>query len=388
MTFTFFSNYFNHHQKALCDALYQSLGDDFRFVETEPMEEFRANMGWGQETLPPYVLQAHLSAKSKSKALILGAASDVVMIGSAPEDYIESRIAENRLTFRYTERPLKEGWIKMFIPRLTKKFYHLHYRNRKKEVYLLGASAYAAADYQKLHSYPDKCYKFGYFPDIPNRGLEELMQEKRKNEPMTILWAGRFLQLKRADLLLKALAVLQEKQIDFQLRMVGKGEEEASLKELSAKLHLESKITFLGFLSPEEVREEMEKANIFVMTSNFLEGWGSVIYEGLSAGCAVVASHACGSTPWLVHSDENGYVFQSGSTESLSDKLERLLTNREKTEQLGRNAYLQMQKLWNPKVAAKRLLALSEGLLNGKKENFDEGPLSRADVLKNNWFRE
>ena len=47
MTLAFFSNYFNHHQKALCDEWFELLGEDFTFVETEPMEEFRMSMGWG-----------------------------------------------------------------------------------------------------------------------------------------------------------------------------------------------------------------------------------------------------------------------------------------------------------------------------------------------------
>ena len=52
----------------------------------------------------------------------LGEESDVVMIGSAPEDFVEKRLSKNRLTFRYTERPLKEGTVKMLIPRLARKF--------------------------------------------------------------------------------------------------------------------------------------------------------------------------------------------------------------------------------------------------------------------------
>ncbi len=388
MTFTFFSNYFNHHQKALCDALYDKLGSGFTFVETEPMEEFRSKMGWGREEIPSYVLKSHLSEEKKQEAMRLGVESDAVMIGSAPECFIEERMQKNLLTFRYTERPLKEGWFKMLIPRLARKFYHIHYRNRRKNIYVLGASAYAAADYRILRSYPGKCYKFGYFPFIPELDIEACMQEKGRNHPPVVLWAGRFLKLKRADLLLHALHQLSEREIDFKLRMVGNGEEEAHLKELVNKLNLTKQVEFLGFLSPEAVRTEMEKANIFVMTSNFLEGWGAVIYEALSAGCAVVASHACGSTPWLVKPGVNGYIFKSGSRNSLADKLEWLLKSKEQTEKLGRNAFAQMHDMWNPQIAATRLLELSESLINGEQRVYEDGPLSPAEIRKNNWFHE
>ena len=47
MTITFVSNYFNHHQKPFSDACYRALGEGYRFIQTEPMEEERVAMGWG-----------------------------------------------------------------------------------------------------------------------------------------------------------------------------------------------------------------------------------------------------------------------------------------------------------------------------------------------------
>ena len=162
-TITFYSNYFNHHQKALCDAFYAILKEGFTFVETMPMEEFRSDMGWGEQC-PPYVLKTYESAQNEEKARELGNSSDLVIMGTAPEYYIEPRIAENKIVFRYSERPLKEGFIKFFIPRLTKKYIHLHVRNKNRKVFILAASAFAAYDFKKMFgSYPDKCYKFAYF---------------------------------------------------------------------------------------------------------------------------------------------------------------------------------------------------------------------------------
>ena len=43
----FISNYINHHQIPFSNALYEQLGDDYHFIQTEPMEEERIAMGWG-----------------------------------------------------------------------------------------------------------------------------------------------------------------------------------------------------------------------------------------------------------------------------------------------------------------------------------------------------
>lgn len=389
-TLTFFSNYFNHHQKALCDEWYKLLGDGFTFVETMPMEEFRANMGWGEDT-PSYVLRSYESDEANEKAKRLGIDSDLVVMGTAPEYFIEPRLDAGKIIFRYSERPLKEGFIKFFIPRLTKKYLHLHVRNRKKNIHILGASAFTSLDYKKMFgSYLNKCYKFGYFPKHMSYDIDELMQRKEdeanKAGAPTILWEGRMLKLKRADLLIKAAAILRDKGYDFNVTIVGDGEEKDNLINLSRNLGLTDKITFQGFLSPDEARDKMSLAKIYVMTSNFWEGWGSVIYEGLNAGCAVIASHACGATPWLVKDKETGLVFKSGSAKSLADKIEVCLKDDSYRRQLGENAYKQMATMWNPYVAATRVIELAQTINEGGQCPFEDGPCSKAEYLKNNWY--
>ena len=222
-TLTFYSNYFNHHQKALCDEFYKILGDGFKFIETMPMEGFRASMGWGENT-PDYVLRTYESVKNASIADKLAVSSDLVIMGTAPEDYCEERLKEGKLTFRYSERPLKEGFIKFFIPRLTKKYIRMHLKNRNKNIYVLCASAFTALDFKKMfNSYPDKCYKFGYFPVHKEYDLNELMDKKKKEGCVTILWLGRMLKLKRPDLVVSAAKNLKDLGYDFKLLMVGEG---------------------------------------------------------------------------------------------------------------------------------------------------------------------
>ena len=103
--------------------------------------------------------------------------------------------------------------------------------------------------------------------------------------------------------------------------MKTKSSEKEKLIKLSKKLKVDDRVCFEDFLKPDAAREKMSLADIYVMTSNFWEGWGSVIYEGLNAGCAVVASHACGATPWLVKDKETGLVFKSQSAKSLANKI-------------------------------------------------------------------
>ena len=401
-TLTFYSNYFNHHQKALCDEFYKLLGDGFKFIETMPMEGFRAQMGWGEDT-PSYVIRTYERPEYEEAAKLLAISSDVVIMGTAPEEYCEARLKENKLTFRYSERPLKEGFIKFFIPRLTKKYIRMHIKNRDKNIYVLGASAFTALDFKKMfNSYPDKCYKFGYFPVHKEYDIDSLLAEKKnfasENQP-TILWLGRMLKLKKPELVVMAARQLKDLGYNFKLHMVGEGEMRPVLEKMVQEYALTDRVTFEDFLSPDEARDRMAQYQIYVMTSNKLEGWGSVIYEGLNAGCAVVASHVCGATPWLVENEKCGLVYRSGSVESLASQLKKLLDKPELIDEYGKAAYEKMHDKWNPESAAKSVIKLAEGLnkvsADGNKIKYpadeyviEDGPCSKAGYLRNNWFKQ
>lgn len=393
MVISFFSNYFNHHQQALCEAIASQEDVEFFFIETEPMEEFRTKMGWGVQDLPNYVLRSYESDEKYRECLRLGIDSDLVIIGSAPEEFIAKRLEENKLIFRYTERPLKEGIIKKYVPRLYKKYKAMHYANRDKNIYVLGASAYAAYDYSVLKAYAGRILKFGYFPEGESLSADKLIEKKRYTEekaflPLRILWSGRFIRLKHAELLLGALRDLKKAGLKFEAMLVGNGPEEKKLKSMAIVYGLEDCVTFMDFVSPEKIRSIMEESDIYVCTSNHLEGWGSVIYEGASAGCAVVASHLCGSAPFLVKPGKTGFLFKSGSEKSLYGKLKMLLEDRSLTKVCGMGAYENMQNLWNPSVAGKRIVEFSKALNSGESISYDDGPLSITPVLKNTWYKE
>ena len=83
------------------------------------------------------------------------------------------------------------------------------------------------------------------------------------------------------------------------MTFIGGGECEEELKKYTEQNRLEERVSFTGFLKPEEVRAYMDDADIYLFTSNFEEGWGAVINEAMNSGCAVIASHAVGAAPYI-----------------------------------------------------------------------------------------
>lgn len=378
MKLVFVSNYFNHHQKALCQRLYSHLGEDFSFIATKPMREERRRLGYDTGKLPEYVICAYDMERDAEFCIKLIDSADAVLIGSAPEFLLKNRKRIGRLILRYSERPFKNGFSYLsYIPRFLK--WHME-SPANKPIYMLCASAYTAGDYAKFLMYRGKTYKWGYFPDARECDIDSAISQKTEN---SVLWCGRFIDWKHPDDALEAVNILIKKGYDLNFKFIGTGDMEDSLKLRAKELGIEKFVEFAGSMSPDSVRDNMVKSRIYLVTSDFKEGWGAVVNEAMASGCAVVASHAAGSVPYLIQDGDNGLVYESGNVEALSDKIEKLLVDSAYCEKLGKNAYETISKLWNADVAADRLLELADGILKGKKVSFKAGPCSKADSLKN-----
>lgn len=379
MKLTFVSNYINHHQIPVSTELYKALGEDYCFVQTEVMEQERTAMGWGVDrTKLPY-LKCWYEEPQICERLVME--SDIVIFGGVEEErYIEKRLAAGKPVIRYSERLYREGQWKAVSPRGLLKKYKDHTRYRNKEVYLLCSGAYVASDFRIVRAYPDKMYKWGYFTETKKYDVDKLLQEKTGN-PVEILFAGRFLPLKHPEYALRLAEHLKEKNIAFHLTMVGGGELEESLHREAEQGGLMPYVTFAGFQKPEIVRGYMERADIFLMTSNYLEGWGAVINEAMNSGCAVIADAKIGAVPFLIEHEKNGMVYADGNLQEFLSYGERLATDAELCKKLGRAAYDTIVTLWNPEFAAKSLLTFAKEILEGRQCINAEGPLSKALVI-------
>lgn len=384
MKIAFVSNLFNHHQKFLSDALFEMTDCQYRFVATMAQTDELKNLGYQQYSSVPYIINA-FEQEEREAALNWIAKSDVVISGSAPKAFTMGCDRKANLHFAYSERPLKARCSPLkYIPRLIK------WRvldATSKDTYLLCASAFTSADYAKFGMYRHKTYKWGYFPETKHYKMNALYEQKDKQK---ILWVGRFLDWKHPDDVLRVAKRLKEDGYRFSMDIAGTGEMEAQLKSMAEVMGINDCVTFLGPVPSDRVRELMEKAGIYLFTSDRYEGWGAVLNEAMNSGCAVVASHAIGSVPFLLKDGENGFIYRNGDINDLYQKIKYLLDNPGEQERLGKVAYETIVGEWNAEVAAERLINLSEHLLAGEKypDLYPTGPCSRAEIIKDDWFYE
>ena len=307
----------------------------------------------------------------------LARSAEVCVFGAESLKYAIERAKQPNcgLAFELSERWLKRGWINILSPRLIKWWIAYQRYFRSKQFFKLNASAFAASDHLKLFTYQNRCFKWGYFTQVGN--LDDKIFESNAQE-VRLMWCARFIPLKHAELPIKMAKRLCDLGCKFILDYYGDGPERVNCESMVEKLGLKDVVRFYGNRPNDEILRAMTNHDVLLFTSNRFEGWGAVMNEAMANGCAVVASDAIGSTPYLLRNGYNGFKFKSGSVDSLTESVAYLILHPSELRAMKRNAYNNMHRFWSPENAAQSLLQLIDDLKNGKDTSIKEGPCSKA----------
>lgn len=370
MQLVFVSNFLNHHQIPLCES-FSSRCDSFYFIATESV----SNIGYQKASAAAYVLN-YFEEENHAQCEQLICEADAVIFGACPNHLIALRMQKHKLSFLFSERFFKKGTWRRFIPSTRKKVTERIVQYKNEPMYVLCASAYLSHDLALLGYPTEKCYRWGYFPAVKRyEDVDAFFACKRENEVPHILWAGRLLDWKHPEKPISVAKQLKKDGYRFAMNLIGDGELETDLQRQIADNALQDCVKLLGSMTPDKVRVQMEKANIFLFTSDRHEGWGAVLNESMNSGCAVVANRAIGSVLYLLKHGENGYIYDNEN--ELYDSVKMLLEHRETQEQFGREAYHSMLEMWNAEMAAERLLQMVGDIqAHGASTRFHDGPCS------------
>lgn len=154
---------------------------------------------------------------------------------------------------------------------------------------------------------------------LQERGLE---QEKRY-----ILFVSRVIPLKRVELLIEALAL--QKNSDVELLLVGRVQPDYGkrLKELAESLDCEQRVRFEGAVDAKEIALYHSVATLYATASSW-EGRSNSLAEALVAGTPVVVSDIAGHSE-LVDRGVHGVLVSRQTPESYAKALNELLADRE-----------------------------------------------------------
>ena len=126
------------------------------------------------------------------------------------------------------------------------------------------------------------------------------------------------------DTLLDAMAIVRRRRPDARLLIGGAGSLRTSLEARARALALEAHVTFLGFIPDETLPSYYHAADVFVLPTRELEGFGLVTVEALACGTPVLGTPV-GATPEVLSGLDASLVFRGISAEIMAEDLLRFL---------------------------------------------------------------
>lgn len=168
---------------------------------------------------------------------------------------------------------------------------------------------------------------------IENYNLSTMEYVNKKNR---IVSAGRIVNVKGFERLIKAWKIIHTEFPDWSVEIYGEPDENVlnEINQLITELELKNRV-FIKAAIP-NILEILNDSKIYAMTSHF-ECFPMVLLEAMSVGALVVAFD-CPTGPRNIINNECGYLVENGNLELFSESLKAAITNEKSCNLLRGNA--------------------------------------------------
>lgn len=163
-----------------------------------------------------------------------------------------------------------------------------------------------------------------------------------------IVTVGRLDENKNQALLINAFLPLKDKYPNYKIMIYGDGVMKSRLAKMIEDNGLVGRVFLKGQVS--NVSDTIRNASLFVLTSN-TEGMPNALIEAMALGLPVISTDCPSGGPrHLIKDGVNGLLVSPGNVEALIEALDRVLSNDEYRESLGKEAYKLQEELSPSKV--------------------------------------
>jgi colanic acid/amylovoran biosynthesis glycosyltransferase len=182
-----------------------------------------------------------------------------------------------------------------------------------------------------------------------------------------VVCVGRLCEQKGQLLLVDAIHHLAQEGIELEVVLAGDGEMREELEKLIEKRKLHGKVRITGWISSDQVREEILSARALLLPS-FAEGLPVVIMEAMAMRRPVLTTYIAG-IPELVRPSEDGWLFPAGDVEALVTTLKEFLaTPIEVLKEMGDAGHQRVMERHSVDIEAAKLAKLFRSAINEFKE--------------------
>lgn len=143
--------------------------------------------------------------------------------------------------------------------------------------------------------------------------------------------------VKGFDILIQAWGQIAKLYPEWKLQIAGTGNNKNSnfLHNLVNQYGISNQVEFLGFCK--DMQQLYAKSSIFVLSSR-CEGFGLVLIEAMSQGCACIACDYKGRQSEIITNREEGLVCQPENSEELANRISEMIKNETYRNSIRENA--------------------------------------------------
>ena len=147
-----------------------------------------------------------------------------------------------------------------------------------------------------------------------------------------------------------------------ELLIIGDGNEQDNLKNISQDLGLVNKVKFMGKLNSEEILLSLNKSDVFVLPS-LSEGISNSLLEAMSFGLVPIVSNVEGNIN-VVQDHKSGLLFDLNLDFSLFEKLMLIESDLKLRKKLSEGAYVRVKTNFDIKLMVNSYVDLYKKLIN------------------------
>jgi len=168
-----------------------------------------------------------------------------------------------------------------------------------------------------------------------------------KKTDKVILSVGRLVKRKGHHNLILAMQQIVQQTANAKLIIIGSGEEQLNLINLSQQLKLDQAITFLNNIDDEKLIHYYQSADIFTMPNITLEdgdteGFGLVFLEANACAKPVVGGQAGGAIEAIIH-NKTGLLVDGYNVAEIAQSIQRIINDAPLHKNLSKQAYEYVQ---------------------------------------------
>jgi len=192
----------------------------------------------------------------------------------------------------------------------------------------------------------------------PGQEISALTERYGTAGNTTLLTVAEFRKRKGIDTALKAIKLLKERGKKIRYLLVGRGEDESRLRELTNRYGLENEVVFTGPVPENELPLHYGLCDIYLMpnretSANDIEGFGIVFIEANASGKPVIGGRSGGVIDSIVDG-ETGFLVNPLNEEEIAEKIDRLIQDKTLANEMGKNGRRRAMSLFSWEAIAHR----------------------------------